>query len=64
MTSDDKNPFDDIYATEVMVLGIGCTLFSDEGFGVRVVEKMEQEYEFADDVLLLFLGKKVADFAR
>jgi hydrogenase maturation protease len=49
----DKNPFDEIYAVEVMVLGIGCTLFSDEGFGVRVVEKMEQEYEFSDDVLLV-----------
>ena len=49
----DKNPFDEIYAVEVMVLGIGCTLFSDEGFGVRVIEKMEQEYEFPDDVLLV-----------
>ena len=49
----DKNPFDDIYATDVMVLGIGCTLYSDEGFGVRVVEKMEQDYEFPDDVLLV-----------
>ena len=49
----DKNPFDDIYATDVMILGIGCTLFSDEGFGVRVVENMEQEYEFPDDVLLV-----------
>jgi hydrogenase maturation protease len=53
MTSGDKSPFDEIYAAEVMILGIGCTLFSDEGFGVRVVEKMEQEYEFADDVLLV-----------
>ena len=53
MTSADKNPFDDIYATDVMVLGIGCTLYSDEGFGVRVVEKMEQDYEFPDDVLLV-----------
>ena len=49
----DKNPFDELYATDVMVLGIGCTLFSDEGFGVRVVEKMEQEYEFSDDALLV-----------
>ena len=49
----DKNPFDDIYTTDVMVLGIGCTLYSDEGFGVRVVEKMEQDYEFPDDVLLV-----------
>ena len=36
-----------------MVLGIGCTLYSDEGFGVRVVEKMQREYEFPDDVLLV-----------
>jgi hydrogenase maturation protease len=49
----DKNPFDEIYATDVMILGIGCTLYSDEGFGVRVVEKMEQEFEFPDDVLLI-----------
>ena len=49
----DKNPFDEIYATDVMVLGIGCTLFSDEGFGVRVIEKMDREYEFPDDVLLV-----------
>ena len=49
----DKNPFDDIYATDVMVLGIGCTLYSDEGFGVRVVEKMQREYEFPENVLLV-----------
>jgi len=49
----DKNPFDEIYAVEVMVLGIGCTLYSDEGFGVRVVEKMQREYEFPDNVLLV-----------
>jgi len=49
----DKNPFDDIHAVEVMVLGIGCTLYSDEGFGVRVVEKMQREYEFPDNVLLV-----------
>jgi len=49
----DKNPFDEIYAADVMVLGIGCTLFSDEGFGVRVIEKMDREYEFPDDVLLV-----------
>ena len=49
----DNNPFDEIYAVNVMILGIGCTLYSDEGFGVRVVEKMEQEYEFPDDVLLV-----------
>ena len=53
MNIDDNNPFDELYATEVMVLGIGCILFSDEGFGVRVVEKMEKQYEFSDNVLLV-----------
>ena len=53
MTSNEKNPFDETYAADVMVLGIGCTLYCDEGFGVRVVEKMEQDYEFSDDVLLV-----------
>ena len=53
MNPDDKNPFDELYAAEVMVLGIGCILYSDEGFGVRVVEKMEKKYEFSDNVLLV-----------
>jgi len=53
MSSIDDNPFDEIYATEVMVLGVGCILYSDEGFGVRVVEKMEALYEFSDNVLLV-----------
>lgn len=48
-----RNPFDELYAVDVMVLGIGCTLYSDEGFGVRVVEKMQREYEFPDNVLLV-----------
>ena len=53
MNPDDKNPFDEIYATEIMVLGIGCILYSDEGFGVRVVEKMEKLYDFPENVLLV-----------
>ena len=48
-----QNPFDEIYAVHVMVLGIGCTLYSDEGFGVQVIEKMQQEYDFPEDVLLV-----------
>ncbi|HHP7234128.1 MAG TPA: HyaD/HybD family hydrogenase maturation endopeptidase [Desulfobacterales bacterium] len=38
---------------EIMVLGIGCTLYSDEGFGVRVIERMQARYEFPDEVLLV-----------
>ena len=49
----DKNPFDEIYAADVMILGVGCTLFCDEGFGVRVVEKLEQIYDFPDTVILI-----------
>ena len=49
----DKNPLDEIYSADVMILGIGCTLFTDEGFGVRIVEKMEKDYEFSDDVVLV-----------
>jgi hydrogenase maturation protease len=48
-----QNPYDEIYAVDVMVLGIGCTLYSDEGFGVRVVEKMQRDYEFPENVLLV-----------
>ena len=53
MDRDYKNPFDELYAAEVMVLGIGCILYSDEGFGVRVVERMEKQYTFSDNVLLV-----------
>ena len=49
----DKNPFDELYAVDVMILGIGCILYSDEGFGVRVIERLQQLYEFPDNVLVL-----------
>jgi hydrogenase maturation protease len=53
MKLSDKNPFDELYAVDIMILGIGCILYSDEGFGVRVVEKMQQLYEFPHNVLVL-----------
>jgi len=37
----------------VMILGVGCILFTDEGFGVRVVETLEEQYEFPDNVSLV-----------
>ena len=37
----------------IMILGVGCILFSDEGFGVRVVEKLQELYEFPDNVSLV-----------
>lgn len=33
-----------------MILGVGCILFTDEGFGVRVIEKLQELYEFPDNV--------------
>ena len=27
-----------------MILGVGCILFSDEGFGIRVVEELERRW--------------------
>ena len=34
----------------ILILGIGNTLFSDEGFGVHVVERLQERYDFADNV--------------
>ena len=36
-----------------MILGIGCTLLTDEGFGVRVIHEMDRRYEFPDYVELM-----------
>jgi hydrogenase maturation protease len=36
-----------------MILGVGCILYSDEGFGVRVIEALEERYEFPDNVLVV-----------
>jgi hydrogenase maturation protease len=49
----DSNPFDDIYSTDIMILGVGCILFSDEGFGVRVIETIQERYKFPDNVLVV-----------
>ena len=29
---------------KIMILGVGCILFTDEGFGVRVIEELEKRY--------------------
>lgn len=35
---------------QIMILGVGCILFTDEGFGIRVIEKIEEFYEFPENV--------------
>lgn len=37
----------------VMILGVGNILLSDEGFGVRVVEALEERYDFPDNVSVI-----------
>jgi hydrogenase maturation protease len=35
---------------QVIILGIGSTLHSDDGFGVRVIEEIRRRYVFPDNV--------------
>ena len=37
----------------ITVLGVGNILYSDDGLGIRVVEKLEKEYEFSDNVEII-----------
>ncbi len=40
-------------AEKIMVLGVGNILYSDDGFGIKVVEKLESEYNFPDNVTIV-----------
>jgi hydrogenase maturation protease len=53
LAASDRNPFDDLYAPEIMILGIGSILYSDDGFGIRVAHRMDAAYEFPDHVLVV-----------
>ena len=53
VAASDRNPFDDLYAPEIMILGIGSILYSDDGFGIRVAQRLEAEYEFPGHVLVV-----------
>lgn len=35
---------------QILILGIGCILYRDEGFGVRVIERLRDLYCFPDNV--------------
>ena len=37
-----------LYVSEITVLGIGNTILTDEGFGVRVVEYLQKNYDFPE----------------
>jgi hydrogenase maturation protease len=38
---------------QIMVLGVGNLLYSDEGVGIRAVETLTEHYEFPDNVSLV-----------
>ena len=38
---------------QVMILGVGCILYADEGFGVRVVQEIQSRYAFPDNVAVV-----------
>ncbi|MBO4400244.1 MAG: HyaD/HybD family hydrogenase maturation endopeptidase [Selenomonadaceae bacterium] len=42
-----------LYVAEITVLGIGNTILSDEGFGVKVVEYLRENYNFPENVALI-----------
>ncbi len=35
---------------DIIILGVGNTLFSDDGVGIRVIEKLQRDYDFPDNV--------------
>ena len=38
---------------QILILGVGNILYTDEGFGVRVVEELDQKYEFSANVQVM-----------
>ncbi len=43
----------DVKTYSVVILGIGCTLFRDQGFGVHLVNELDRRFEFGERVLLI-----------
>ena len=37
----------------IVILGIGCTLFADQGFGVHLIQILEDRYSFPENVQLV-----------
>ena len=38
---------------QITILGIGCTLYADQGFGVSLIEALRKRYDFAGHVSLV-----------
>jgi hydrogenase maturation protease len=50
--------FEEKPMAEILVLGLGNALQSDDGVGVKVVETLLQKYEFSDEVAILDGGTR------
>ncbi len=37
----------------ITILGVGCTLYADQGFGVSVIQTLKDQYEFPENVYLV-----------
>ncbi len=37
----------------IMILGIGCPLFADQGFGISMIQALRQRYDFPENVSLV-----------
>lgn len=51
--------------TNILVLGVGNILYTDEGAGVRLVEMLQRDYDFSDNVTLMdggTLGTRLMDY--
>jgi hydrogenase maturation protease len=39
-------------SAHITILGIGCTLYADQGFGISVIEAMKDKFDFPENVEL------------
>jgi hydrogenase maturation protease len=53
MNHDSFTMMNDDRTKQILILGIGCILYRDEGFGVRVIERLQELYRFPDNVTLV-----------
>ena len=54
MTDQYKKDMEDkSHIPHIMILGVGNILLSDDGVGIRVIEKLDKEYDFPDNVSVI-----------
>jgi len=50
---------------KILVLGVGNILYTDEGLGVRLIESLQQNYSFSDNVTVMdggTLGSRLMEY--